>query len=67
MLKSLTFNTDLKQNTITDCTADIKVIFEYGGIGNKKFHYDNLIDPDGTYTSVGCVVIQSISNRFRIL
>ena len=27
------------------------------GIGNKKFHYDNLIDPDGTYTPESVVLL----------
>ena len=44
----------------TDYTADIKVniaIFEYGGIGTKKFQFDNPTEADGSYTPKSVVLL----------
>ena len=44
----------------TDYTADIKVniaIFEYGGIGTKKFQFDNPTESDGSYTPKSVVLL----------
>ena len=49
-----------------DYTADIKVdivIFEYGGIGNKKFHFENRTKPDThTYQSLSCCYTNHIES-----